>query len=451
MLSDTAAVVVKYDQRRPAHARGAAPARRPERDGAGARARPWARHGHGHGHDDDQHHDPVDPAVDDGEIDGRAVRAAKDAEGRHDAGYYRTRDSVQPDRPTAPEAEGDGGPRHPQLRRRPGPQARAVSAGPSRAKAALGAGLPQRTPLSLHRAPTGRADGERAAPVRAAAAAAAGADLDPRGARRHGLRPRAGDARRQGAPQGRPARRADQGPARRGGLRRGLRPVLRAGEGRAHGDGPRPRARPRRPLRHRRARGLHALRGAERDPAAGPQPRQAGRHPRLLRPRGPRPAVQPAPGGQQDRPGRDDRGDRALEGQPGHPGREGNRVQIETDRLSYAGAAGPDLPAAGHEGRRRPVGRRAGGAAGLAQRRRGRGRQRGHRGRRGGAAPPAHRRPRRAARGDQAAPGGAARAGAADRRVERAGASPRSTGSASTSGWSWRSRCAGSPTRCTAG
>ncbi|MGZ8751219.1 MAG: hypothetical protein ACXWYP_10130, partial [Pseudonocardia sp.] len=59
-------------------------------------------HGHGHGHDDDQHHDPIDPAVDDGEIDGRAIRAAKDAEGRHDAGYYRTRDSVQPDRPQPP-------------------------------------------------------------------------------------------------------------------------------------------------------------------------------------------------------------------------------------------------------------------------------------------------------------------------------------------------------------
>ena len=65
---------------------------------------------------------PSTPRPDDGEIDGRAIRAAKDAEGRHDAGYYRTRDSVQPERPPAPEAEGDGGPRHPQLRRGPGPQ-----------------------------------------------------------------------------------------------------------------------------------------------------------------------------------------------------------------------------------------------------------------------------------------------------------------------------------------
>ena len=45
---------------------------------------------------------PRDPAVDDGEIDGRAIRAAKDAEGRHDAGYDGTRDSLQPERPTAP-------------------------------------------------------------------------------------------------------------------------------------------------------------------------------------------------------------------------------------------------------------------------------------------------------------------------------------------------------------
>jgi hypothetical protein len=43
----------------------------------------------------------VTPA-DDGELDGRTVRAAKDAEGRHDAAYYRTRDSVQPERPPGP-------------------------------------------------------------------------------------------------------------------------------------------------------------------------------------------------------------------------------------------------------------------------------------------------------------------------------------------------------------
>ncbi len=75
------------------------------------------------------------------------------------------------------------------------------------------------------------ADGERPAPVRAAAAAARGAHLDPRGARRDGVRRPAGHAARQGDAARRPARRAGQGPARRGGLRRDLRPVLRAGEG----------------------------------------------------------------------------------------------------------------------------------------------------------------------------------------------------------------------------
>ena len=68
VLSDTASVVVKYDK------------------------------------DVRKQHDPVEHAESDGddEIDGRAVRAAKDAEGRHDAGYYRTRDSTQPDREPPP-------------------------------------------------------------------------------------------------------------------------------------------------------------------------------------------------------------------------------------------------------------------------------------------------------------------------------------------------------------
>ena len=98
VLSDTAAVVVKYDRdvRRTLEAlpRLVDPNARVPEHGHG--------HGHGHGHDDDQHHDPVDPALDDDEIDGRAIRAAKDAEGRHDAAYYRTRDSTQPERPSGP-------------------------------------------------------------------------------------------------------------------------------------------------------------------------------------------------------------------------------------------------------------------------------------------------------------------------------------------------------------
>ncbi len=140
-----------------------------------------------------------------------------------------------------------------------------------------------------------------------------------------------------------------------------------------------------------------------------------------------------------------------LSKETSQPGREGNRVQIETDHLSYAGSPGQisqqqgtkvdaDLSVAEQEallGWLNDVEGEVGNegteddAAALRRRLSGR--------------------PRRAARGDQAAPGGAARAGAADRRVERAGRRPRSTGSASTSGWSWRSRCAGSRTRCTAG
>jgi len=44
---------------------------------------PGHGHGHGHGHDADQRHDPADPVEDDGEIDGKAIRAAKDTPGRH--------------------------------------------------------------------------------------------------------------------------------------------------------------------------------------------------------------------------------------------------------------------------------------------------------------------------------------------------------------------------------
>ena len=226
--------------------------------------------------------------------------------------------------------------------------------------------------------------------------------------------------------------------------------VLRAGQGRSHRGGPRPRARPRRPVRQRRARGLHALRGAERDPAAGAQPRQARRHPRLLRPRGPGPAVQPAPGGQQDRPGRDDRGDRLLEGQPGHPG--ATATGSRSRPTGSAARASPGRSPSTRAPRSTPTCRSpAGGAAGLAERRRGRARVR--------AAPRTTR--RRYGVGSPACwPTCPRRSSATWRRCSRSssgssrsserGASPRSTGPASPSGCSWRTRCAGSPTRCTA-
>ena len=219
-----------------------------------------------------------------------------------------------------------------------------------------------------HRQTGGKRYGERVASVRSPPAVAGGADLDPGGARCDGVCRAAGDDARPRAAAGRAARRVDQGPARRGDVRRDLRPVLRAGEGRWRRRRARSWARPRGPVRRGRAGGLHAVRGAERHPAAGARARQAGRHPRLLRPRRPCAAVQPAPGGQQDRPGRDDRRDRALQGQPGHPGR--GQPGADRDRpAAQRGHAGRDLPAAGHEGGRRPVGRPAGGAAGLAQRR----------------------------------------------------------------------------------
>ena len=82
------------------------------------------------------------------------------------------------------------------------------------------------------------------------------------------------------------------------------------------------------------------VRGAERHPAAGPQARQARRHPRLLRPRGPGPAVQPAPGGQQDRPRRDDRRDRAVEGQPGRRRARASGSRSRPTALHNAGMPG---------------------------------------------------------------------------------------------------------------
>jgi MoxR-like ATPase len=62
-------------------------------------------HGHGHPHDDDHGHGPGEHTHDDevvGDADGRAVRAAKDAPGRHDEAYYGT------DRPAPRPSVGSG-------------------------------------------------------------------------------------------------------------------------------------------------------------------------------------------------------------------------------------------------------------------------------------------------------------------------------------------------------
>ncbi|MFC4947350.1 AAA family ATPase [Pseudonocardia sp. GCM10023141] len=95
VLSDTASVVVKYDKD-VRKAIGAMP-RLVDPNATVPEPGHVAGHGHGHGHGHGEHqHDEPD------EVDGRAVRAAKDAEGRHDEAYYRTRDSAQPPVPVTP-------------------------------------------------------------------------------------------------------------------------------------------------------------------------------------------------------------------------------------------------------------------------------------------------------------------------------------------------------------
>ena len=91
ILSDTASVVVKYDK----DVRKAVSAL-PRLVDPNAEV-PEHEHGHGHGHGHGHAHD------EEPEVDGRAVRAGKDEPGRHDDGYYRTKDPDQPTpEPTAP-------------------------------------------------------------------------------------------------------------------------------------------------------------------------------------------------------------------------------------------------------------------------------------------------------------------------------------------------------------
>jgi MoxR-like ATPase len=99
VLADTANVVLKY-----------------ERDMARAvdvlpklvdpnRELPQPNHGHGHGHGHEHGHEHGNGHTrrhdDDGEPDGRDVRAAKDRPGRHDEGYYGA-PTAGPDRPSEP-------------------------------------------------------------------------------------------------------------------------------------------------------------------------------------------------------------------------------------------------------------------------------------------------------------------------------------------------------------
>ena len=123
ILADTASVVVKYDKDVRKAIGAHAPARRPQRHGPRARPRPRprprARKGD-HAHDDDT---PPRRREDDDEVDGRAVRAAKDTPGR-----LRAHLRQQPARRRRPPGSREGARRArlPQLRRGPGPQARAV-------------------------------------------------------------------------------------------------------------------------------------------------------------------------------------------------------------------------------------------------------------------------------------------------------------------------------------
>ena len=101
----------------------------------------------------------------------------------------------------------------------------------------------------------------------------------------------------------------------------------------------------------------------------------------------------------------------------------GEKVQIETDRLHGGGLPGDIATDVGHEGRRRPQRRPAGGAARVAAGRRGRDPRRGRRDRRDGAAPAPRRDAREPPGGHQAPPRAAAgdRAAGRGRRARRRG------------------------------
>ena len=105
----------------------------------------------------------------------------------------------------------------------------------------------------------------------------------------------------------------------------------------------------------------------------------------------------------------------------------GEKVQIETDRLHGGGPARRHRDGGGHEGRRRPQRRPAGGAAGVAAGRRGRHPRRGRRGRRHGAAPAPGRDAREPPGGHQAPPRAPAgdRAAGDGRRARRRGRAAR--------------------------
>ena len=237
---------------------------------------------------------------------------------------------------------------------------------------------------------------------------------------------------------------AGQGPARRGAVRRALRPLLPARTGRGSGAaGPQPRTR--RPGRHRHRGVVHDFAGGLADPPAGSFARQAGRHPRILPPAGSGGGLQPAPGGQQDRPGVDDGRDRAVQGawpsgllRPSRPAR-----YVPAARR---GAAGQAAEQPGDQARRRPDGGRGAGPARLARRS---GRRRVHDGGRArGPGARVRRRDRQPQRAAQAPPGGTRGHGPPGHRVPGAGRASARPRSARPNVASSRRPCAAWPRPC---
>ncbi|HEY4004799.1 MAG TPA: MoxR family ATPase [Pseudonocardia sp.] len=111
VLSDTASVVVKYDKdlRKTVAAlpRLVDPnVEVPERFLGTEHSTQHADRGHGHRHGPGEHsHDESGPGgqrLEDGEVDGRLVRAGKDEPGRHSEDYYSAQESARPQAPPSP-------------------------------------------------------------------------------------------------------------------------------------------------------------------------------------------------------------------------------------------------------------------------------------------------------------------------------------------------------------
>jgi hypothetical protein len=281
VLGDTVPVVAKYE-RDVQRSREALP--RLVDPNATVPASLGHEHGHTHSHGSHTHgghtHDH------DHEDDGRRVRAAKDAPGRHDQNYYGQQAPTEPGRPHRP------------LPGRCAP-GRAPGRSPPTAVAARGGGRSD-VEGALHRfIRLLRLRGMRISTAEAIDAYAAAAAI--------GVSDRSALEAALGAALLKDRRDAEVF-ADTFARFFGLRAVVDAdeGHGHAHDD----------LADNRRAAEDDLVAGPRRRRAGGAQPRQAGRHQGVLQARGPRRAVQPAPGGEQGRPGLADPADRAVVGEP---------------------------------------------------------------------------------------------------------------------------------------